>query len=211
MHNRERNSQREGGGAFELLRNRRVVLVAALEQLQNQAAAIDDAARRITAAIRAGGKLLIAGNGGSAAEAQHMAAEFVGRFLRERDAFPAIALCADSAILTAVANDYGYDKVFARQVAALGQPGDVLFCFSTSGESRNLIAATVEAAGRGLTIIAVTGERPNSLQDVADVTIRVPSNMTPVTQELHAVLLHALCDLVETALVASSAEMAVTT
>jgi len=184
------------------LDDRRTRLANALDALCAQAGELGEAATLIIEALRAGGRVLIAGNGGSAAEAQHFAAELVGRFQRERDAYAAIALTADTAILTAVANDYGYEEVFARQVVAYGQRGDVLVAFSTSGESENLVRAARTAIQRGLAVVAITGRRPNRLAKVADLAIRVPVVETPLAQELHTVVLHVLCDLVESSLAA---------
>lgn len=202
LHNPVDNTDSCGHGARPSLLNRRDSFAEALERLCLDASRLDDAAELMIDALVRGGRVLTAGNGGSAAEAQHLAAELVGRFLRERPAFAAVALTADTATLTAVANDYGYEEVFARQVMAHGRPGDVLVAFSTSGESRNLLRA-VEAAHRlGLAVIAITGGRPNRLAAAADVAIRAPAVETPLIQELHTIVLHVLCEMVEAALVA---------
>jgi phosphoheptose isomerase len=149
-------------------------------------------AERIAEAFGRGGKLLICGNGGSAADAQHFAAEMVGRFnSSDRAALPAIALSADTAILTAVANDFGYDEVFARQVRALARPGDVLVGISTSGEAPNVIGA-FEAAPPGVTKVALTGPR-GRLADGADLQLRVPAEGTAAIQAAHGALIHAIC------------------
>ena len=179
------------------LEERAVALAAALERLRAQPAVLTEVAAALVEALRAGGKVLVAGNGGSAAEAQHFATELVGRFKRERDPFAVLALTADTAVLTALANDYGYDEVFARQVRALGQPGDVLVAFSTSGESENLVRAAIAAREHGLTVVAVTGGGPSRLGRVADLEVRAPATDTPLAQELHVILLHLLCDVVE--------------
>lgn len=143
-------------------------------------------------------KVLICGNGGSAAESQHFAAELVGRFeVAEREGLPAISLAADIAVLTAWANDFGYDEVFARQVEAFGQKGDVLFCFSTSGQSRNVIEAMKAAQGKGMTCIALTGKGGGEMSHYAHVNLVVPSDNTQRIQELHLHILHTLCSLVE--------------
>jgi D-sedoheptulose 7-phosphate isomerase len=144
--------------------------------------------------------VLVAGNGGSAAESQHFAAELVGRFMRERAPYDVLSLTADSAVLTALANDYGYDNVFARQVWAHGREGDVLVGFSTSGTSRNLVIAAEAASDLGITVIAITGGRPSALADLADIAICTPNLDTPVIQELHQIVLHVLCDLIESRL-----------
>jgi D-sedoheptulose 7-phosphate isomerase len=164
------------------------------------AAALGEAAALLVAALRGGRKALVAGNGGSAAEAQHFAGELVGRFRRERAAYAAIALTADTAILTAVANDYGYEVVFARQVEALGQPGDLLLLFSTSGESENLIRAALAGRRRGLRVVAITGAGPNRLARLADCAIPIPSKDTPLIQEVQMIATHLLCELAEAAL-----------
>lgn len=153
-------------------------------------------------ALAAGGKLLFAGNGGSAAEAQHFSAEMVGRFLQERRPLPSIALSTDTSALTAIANDYGYEQVFARQVEALGQPGDVLVAMSTSGRSPNILAAMRSARERGLHTIALTGRHPREMAECADIVLAVPSGHTPQIQEGHLVLGHLLCAMVETRLLA---------
>jgi D-sedoheptulose 7-phosphate isomerase len=158
------------------------------------------AATVIIEAIAAGHLVLACGNGGSAAEAQHLVGELVGRFLREREPWPAIALTTDSSVMTAIANDYGYDTVFARQVAALGRSGDVLVAFSTSGASPSVINAAREARERGMQVIAFTGQAPNALARMADVDLVVPAAETPLVQEVHAVLLHLICEMVESSL-----------
>lgn len=180
-----------------LLAARERSLGRALGRLRAEPAALARAADLLVRALHGGGKVLTAGNGGSAAEAQHLAAELVGRFKRERAALPALALTADTAVLTAIANDYGYDAVFARQVEAWGVPGDVLVLFSTSGESPNVLAATTAARTRGLRVVAVTGGGGCALADAADVAIRAEAEETAVVQEVHVVVLHLLCDLVE--------------
>jgi D-sedoheptulose 7-phosphate isomerase len=178
------------------------MLDAALAQFIKGATLFTKATARLIETLRTGHKVLVAGNGGSAAEAQHFAAELVGRFKRERSPYAVLSLTADTSIITAVANDYGYQDVFARQVSAFGQPGDMLLAFSTSGESENLMRAA-EAAQRCLmTVIAVTGDRPNRLECLADVTVHMPSVDTAITQELHMVVTHILCDIVESELVA---------
>jgi phosphoheptose isomerase len=161
------------------------------------AEAVSDAAGVIAAALKHGGKLLAFGNGGSAADAQHVAAELVGRFQRERRALAAIALTTDTSILTSVANDYQFDRVFARQVEGLGKPGDVALGISTSGNSPNVLAAFVAARAAGVRTIALTGRDGGAIGNVADVHINVPSASTPRVQEVHRTLLHVLCELVE--------------
>src|SRR5438270_8663461 len=162
--------------------------------------AIFEAAGLITMCLRAGGKLLLFGNGGSAADAQHLAAEFVGRFVRERAGLPAIALTTDSSILTAVGNDYGFDQIFARQIQALGRPGDVVIAITTSGKSPNVIEA-VKAARKGyLKTVGLSGKDGGLLAKEADVTITIASTITARIQECHIAVGHLLCELTEEAL-----------
>jgi D-sedoheptulose 7-phosphate isomerase len=170
-------------------------LVAANSQVIERAAAI------IVEALAAGHLVLVCGNGGSAAEAQHLAGELVGRFRREREPWPVLALTADMAVLTAVANDYGYDTVFERQVAAFGHSGDVLVAISTSGESMNVVNAAYLARDRGMSVIALTGREPTRLGRVSDVAIAVPASETALVQEVHAILVHLISDIVEGSLV----------
>src|SRR4051794_2138606 len=158
------------------------------------------AADAIVAALGGGGKLLLFGNGGSASDAQHSAAELVGRFQKERAAMAAIALTTDTSVLTSVANDYAFDRVFARQIEALGRRGDVALGISTSGASPNVIAAFEAATARGLVTIALTGRDGGSMGRAAAVHINVPGESTARVQEVHRTLLHILCDLVERAL-----------
>jgi len=157
------------------------------------------AASAIVAAFAQGGKLLTFGNGGSATDAQHLAAELVGRFERERRGLAAVALTNDMSVLTSVANDYSFDRVFARQVEALGRAGDVAFGISTSGTSRNVLAALEQARSAGLTTIALTGRDGGAVGKAVDIHINVASESTPRVQEVHRTLLHALCELVERA------------
>ena len=159
------------------------------------------AATQVAGALSAGGKVLLCGNGGSAADAQHIAAELVGRFRRERGALPVIALTTNTSILTAVGNDYGFDQVFARQVTALGWPGDVLVAISTSGASRNVLTAAKAARSRGLYVIGLTGGRQSPLADAADLCLSVPAEDTALVQQAHIAILHTVCDLVEQMLV----------
>ena len=155
------------------------------------------AAAAMVAALRAGGKILVCGNGGSASDAQHFAAELVGRFERERPALASIALTTDTSILTALANDYAYAKVFARQVDAIGREGDVLVGISTSGGSANVLEAFAAARARRLTTVALTGRDGGAVGASADIHINVPSGSTARAQEVHRTLLHAICELVE--------------
>ena len=151
-------------------------------------------------AMYRGNKLLIMGNGGSAADAQHMAAEFVGRFLRNRKALPAIALTTDSSILTAVGNDFGFEEVFRRQVEALAAPGDIVFGISTSGQSPNVLGALALAKEQGCKTLALAGKDGGPIAHVVDLALVVPDDHTPYIQEVHLTIIHILCDLVEEAL-----------
>lgn len=146
-----------------------------------------------------GGKILLCGNGGSAADSQHLAAELVGRFERERKALPAIALTTDTSILTAVGNDYGFDRIFERQVEAIGNAGDVFVGMSTSGGSINVLRAMEAAKAMGLVCVAFCGEKPGPLVQLADYTIQIPASRTVLIQEGHLAAGHILCDLVEAA------------
>jgi D-sedoheptulose 7-phosphate isomerase len=176
--------------------------VAVHEQLLQPAvlADLERAAGLMADALRGGGKLLVFGNGGSAADATHIAAEFVGRFLREREAWPALSLSDNASAVTAISNDYGFDRVFARQVEALGRPGDVALAISTSGTSANVVAAVEAARERGLATIGLTGGDGGALRELCDVCLVAPSTETPRIQEAHTTIYHVLCDLAEQAL-----------
>jgi len=159
--------------------------------------AIFEAADLITMCLQGDGKLLFFGNGGSAADAQHLAAEFVGRFVRERAGLPAIALTTDSSILTAVGNDYGFDQIFVRQVQALGRRGDIAIAISTSGNSLNVLEGVKEARKRKLKTIGLTGKDGGLLAQQTDVAIMVPSTSTARIQECHIAIGHLFCELVD--------------
>jgi len=163
--------------------------------------ALTAAADALVAAYRTGHKALFFGNGGSAGDSQHLAAEFVGRYLRQRRPLPALALNANSSAVTAIGNDYGYDEVFARQLEALANPGDVAVAISTSGNSPNVIQAVVCARRLGLYTIGLTGASGGRLGELVDSLIAVPSDQTPRIQECHILAGHALCDAVEYAMV----------
>ena len=150
--------------------------------------------------LQRGGKILLAGNGGSAADAQHIAGEFVSRFAFDRPGLPAIALTTDTSILTAIGNDYGYERLFARQVQAHGQKGDVFIGYSTSGKSPNVLLAFEEARSRGLVCIGLAGNRGGPMRELCHYLLEVPSTDTPKIQEGHLVLGHILCGLVENAI-----------
>lgn len=151
----------------------------------------------ITDSMKKGGKILIAGNGGSAADAQHFAAEIVGRFMLERKGYPAIALTTDTSILTAVGNDYGYDQVFSRQVEALGTKDDVFIGLSTSGNSKNVILAIEKAKKMGLKVIGMTGRDGGTMKNISDVCINMPYNESARIQEHHLMSYHLMCEFIE--------------
>jgi D-sedoheptulose 7-phosphate isomerase len=174
--------------------------VRTLESLKNLEREVARAADLIEQCLRAGNKLLVCGNGGSATDASHFATELVVRFAKDRRALPAICLASDSGILTAAANDYGFDEIFARQVAAFAQPGDVLICLTTSGKSKNLIRALEEAKARKLKTIAFLGRDGGSTIGIADVDLLVKSDSTARVQEAHQLLLHVLCEIIESRL-----------
>ncbi|AGK48104.1 phosphoheptose isomerase [Burkholderia thailandensis MSMB121] len=161
-------------------------------------------ARTIVRALESGNKVLIAGNGGSAADAQHIAGEFVSRFNFDRPGLPAFALTTDTSVMTAIGNDYGYEKLFSRQVQAVGVKGDVFWGISTSGKSPNVLRAMEEARSNGLYVAGFTGEHGNAMRDLADVCIEVPSRETPKIQEGHILLGHIVCGLVESAVFSRS-------
>ncbi len=161
---------------------------------------IAQAVQAVLASVTSGGKVLACGNGGSASDAQHFAAEFVGRFERERLELGAIALTTDSSILTAIGNDYGFDMIFSRQVRALGSPGDVLLAITTSGNSANVLAAVAAAHEREMTVVALTGRGGGKMNQAlrdTDVHICVPHDRTARVQEVHILALHCICDAVD--------------
>ncbi len=154
----------------------------------------------LVTAMTGGGKLLLAGNGGSAGDAQHIAGEFTGRMLYDRDPLPAVALHVDTSALTAIGNDYGFEHVFERQVIALGRPGDVLLALSTSGNSRNVLLALAAARSRGLRTLGFTGAGGGAMRACCDLLFAAPSTLTPVIQQIHITAAHILCALVERAI-----------
>ena len=168
-------------------------------------AAIARAAALVRDAVLAGQKLLLCGNGGSAADAQHIAAELVGRYVLDRRPLAAIALTTDTSALTAIANDYGYEHVFARQIEALGAPGDVLIAITTSGTSKNVIAAVAAARARGMTVIGLTGGHGAAFAAACDAGIAVPSTVTARIQECHITIGHLLCEVIDEAFAAAAA------
>ena len=170
---------------------------AAHERARQNAGPVIAAADATLRCLRAGGKVLLFGNGGSAADAQHVAAEFVGRFMRERRAVAAIALTTDTSIVTSIGNDYSFDRVFARQIEALGRKGDVAIAISTSGASPNVLAGVEAANAAGLTTIGVTGKDGGALGKAVSIHVNVPEQDTARIQEVHRTLLHIVCELVE--------------
>src|SRR5216683_4070525 len=184
------------GPIVEYLARSRDVVEAALGDhllIETIAAIVD----RVAAALGAGHKVLLAGNGGSAGDAQHIAGEIVGRFAYDRAAAAAIALTTDSSVLTAIANDYGYDAVFERQVQGLGRPGDVLIAFSTSGRSPNILRAITAARTGGLVVIGFTGKGGGDMAPHCDLCLCAPADSTPLIQQLHITAGHLVCGLVE--------------
>jgi len=155
------------------------------------------AAQAMADALKAGRKLLVFGNGGSAADAQHLSAELVGRFQKDRAAMPAIALTVDTSILTSVANDYSYKQVFVRQIEALGQAGDIAFGISTSGESPNVLLALQAARARGMKTIALTGRDGGTIGAAAEIHVNVPDQNAARVQEVHRTILHVMCEVIE--------------
>jgi phosphoheptose isomerase len=179
-------------------------LGAAIAPYRTVAARLADWGSELARLLKGGGRLLVAGNGGSAAEAQHLAAELVGKLREDRRPLSAIALTPDSSAVTAIANDYGYDHVFARQVHAHGRPGDILLLLSTSGRSANLINAARAAAEAGVRTWAFTGPGPNPLADVCDEALCCPAPDSQVVQELHLISVHVLCEYVDRAIAAAT-------
>ena len=168
-----------------------------LTKLESSVGDIQRAAERCVTALANGHKLLICGNGGSAADAQHMAAELVGRFINDRPALAAIALTTDTSALTAIANDYGYDDVFSRQVAGLANTGDVLIAISTSGSSPSVLAACKQARALGCGVVGLTGRDGGALKGCCDTAVIAPADDTAHIQECHIVVVHLLCALIE--------------
>jgi D-sedoheptulose 7-phosphate isomerase len=174
--------------------NEHLEVARALPKLASE---VSRAVDMIRASLDAGGKLLIAGNGGSAADAQHIAAELTGRFVRERKALPAIALHSNTSALTAIGNDYGYEQVFARELSAHARPGDVLLAISTSGGSKSILRAIEEARQKKLAVIGLTGESGGKMREVCDLCLCVASKTTARIQEMHITIGHTICELLE--------------
>ncbi|PYL12039.1 MAG: phosphoheptose isomerase [Verrucomicrobia bacterium] len=171
--------------------------VRVLQSLKNLEPQVTRAADLIWECLRTGNKLLICGNGGSASDASHFATELVVRFTKDRRALPAICLASDTGILTAAGNDYGFDEIFARQVAAFGVPGDVLICLTTSGKSKNVVRALQEAKARKVNTIAFLGRDGGSTIGIADIDLLVKDDSTARIQEAHQLVIHVLCEIIE--------------
>lgn len=185
--------KRSTGLTVELVSRHLDDLAVAAREARSAAPVVADWGERLAEIFAAGGKLLACGNGGSAAEAQHLTGELLGRFREERRPLPGIALTADAAAVTAIANDYGFSELFARQVQAYGRPGDVLVALSTSGTSANVIAAAKAGLDLGLTVWALTGPAPNPLAALSDSAVAVDAPTVATVQEIHLSLVHALC------------------
>jgi len=167
--------------------------------LESRVNEIEELAKAMLKTIKSGHKILLFGNGGSATDSMHIAAELVGRFRKERKALPAIALTANVSILTAIGNDYGFEHIFERQIEALGNKGDMAIGISTSGSSKNVVAGILKASGMGLKTAALTGSKIGELSKTADLCVRVPSLNTPRIQEAHITIGHIVCELIEDA------------
>jgi D-sedoheptulose 7-phosphate isomerase len=190
----------ESSPTTDLVSDHLRALADGARRLDLAAVTIRSWAEHLAQVFSTGGMVLACGNGGSAAEAQHLTGELVGRFRHERPSLPAIALCADSAATTAIVNDYGSEEMFARQVRGFGRPGDVLVALSTSGCSPNVVAAAKAGMENGLTVWALTGPAPNPLASMADSAIAVEAATTATVQELHLSIVHALCLALDSAL-----------
>ncbi len=158
---------------------------------------VEKASDVLSSAIKNGNKILIAGNGGSAADAQHFAGEIVGRFMFNRPSAPALSLCVDPSVMTCIANDYGYDEVFARQIEGLGKSGDVFIGISTSGNSENILKALDKAKERNMKTVCFLGKDGGKIKSACDIPLVVPSNSTPRIQEIHTFTVHLLCEIIE--------------
>ena len=173
-------------------------LVAAVERVDETAReTLEAIAGMLVATLEAGGRVYVCGNGGSAADAQHIAGELAGRFRRDRPALACVALTTDTSVLTAVGNDFSYEQVFSRQVEALGRPGDVLWALSTSGNSPNVLAAARTAAAAGMKVVAMTGAAGGALGELADLCFRAPAERTDLVQQLHQLAYHVICELID--------------
>jgi D-sedoheptulose 7-phosphate isomerase len=188
---------RPGARFADSLRELAALATSVAEELGPE---LDTALGMVEETVRRGGTLFFCGNGGSAADAQHMATEYVVRYMRSRRAYPAIALTTDTSLLTAAANDLGFDRVFARQVEALANPGDLLIIHSTSGNSPNVLRAAEAARAKGVPVLSFTARDGGELRELADHSVVIPTTRTDRAQELHLCLEHIICDLVERSL-----------
>tara|TARA_B110000438_G_scaffold303654_1_gene366259 strand:- start:4077 stop:4679 length:603 start_codon:yes stop_codon:yes gene_type:complete len=168
-----------------------------IKKSQSLTLKIDESVKMILDSLRSGGKIVIFGNGGSAADAQHMAAEFIGRYLLERKSIPSIALTTDSSILTSISNDYKFEEVFSRQCEALVNSNDIIIAISTSGKSPNIIKGIKTCVKKGAKVIALTGKDGGKLKNLCEILLNIPSNETPRIQEGHRTVIHIICELVE--------------
>ncbi len=194
-------SSREESIALHFRKSRETLDAAIGDETMRKA--MIDIADVMIKSLHAGNKLLVAGNGGSAADAQHIAGEFLSRLNFDRNPLPAVALTTDTSVLTAIGNDYGFDLVFERQLRGLGRAGDVFLAISTSGRSPNILAALRAARGLGVTTIGFTGDADSPMVAVCDLCLRAPSGNTPLIQQIHIVAAHAICGVVEQALFGS--------
>jgi D-sedoheptulose 7-phosphate isomerase len=190
----------DGTAVAPLLGARRELAATAERTANRLEAQIEQALAMVQATISRGGTLLFCGNGGSAADAQHMATEYVVRYMRNRRAYPAIALTTDSSLLTATGNDFGFDHIFERQVEALGKAGDLLIIHSTSGNSPNVLLAADAARAKGIPVLALSAKDGGALKERADLCIVVPTTRTDRAQEIHLCIQHAICDAIEATL-----------
>lgn len=190
----------DGTAVAPLLGALRELAATAERTAERLEAQIGQALAMVQATVARGGTLLFCGNGGSAADAQHMATEYVVRYMRNRRAYPAIALTTDSSLLTATGNDFGFDHVFERQVEALGRAGDLLIIHSTSGNSPNVLLAADAARAKGIAVLALSAKDGGALKDRADLCIIVPTSRTDRAQEIHLCIQHAICDAIEATL-----------
>lgn len=187
------------GGRISMFQHILAEHQALISDLQSITDEIEQSAQRIINCLQQGGKILLMGNGGSAADAQHIAAELVVRYVNNRQALPAIALTTDSSILTATGNDFGFEQLFARQVEALARPGDLVIGISTSGESENVVQALEQAKQRGVETLGLTGAATGRISEIADQCLQVPSTITARIQEAHILIGHYWCQQVEAA------------
>jgi len=192
------NADRARSLTLERIRDCAALMQRLLESSE-YLSAVTDVAEAMTKCLRTGNKVLFFGNGGSAADAQHLAAELIGRFLKERESLPGVALTTNTSILTAIGNDYSFDEIFSRQIAGIGRAGDVAFGITTSGNSPNVLRAVSVAREKGLVTVGLTGRSGGKLANAVHHCIRIPSDQTPRIQEGHILAGHTLCELVEEA------------